>query len=368
MKIICDKITLKEAVTGVSKAVMAKSSVVALEGILLKAEGMQLTLTGYDLEMAITTTIECNVIKSGEIVINSKLLCDMVNKLICEEVEIIVDDNNNITINGDITTYNILGIEAAQFPALPNPDVENTVEIEPKTLQEMVNSTIYAVATDDKRPAHTGELLIFSQGHLKIVALDGFRLAITDRDIVCDKDIKIIVPQKTMHEAANLICDSDENILVNASNRFVIFSTSKYKIISRLIEGEFLDFEGVIPKNVITSVTVEVKKFIEIIERASLIITERLKNPLRIYFNSDGLIEVKCKTALGSVEDEINAQIEGDGIEIGFNYRYLLDALRNSGEEKVKFEINGALNPIKIKPIDNDNFLFLVLPVRFKND
>ncbi len=368
MNIKCDKNILNNAVSGVAKAVSSKSAVPVLEGIHLKAEGLQLTLTGYDLEMAIITTIECNVIKDGEIVINAKLFGEMVRKLMCEEIEIIVDENNNVTIKGDITTYNILGLDAAEFPALPKPDVEKTVEIEPLILNEMVSTTIYAVATDDKRPAHTGELFCFKNGNLKIVALDGFRLAITSHEIMCDKEINIIVPHKTMNETIKLLCEDDENIKIMANKKFVMFSTSKYTIISRLIEGEFLDYENVIPKSSSTTVTVDVKMFIDTIERASLMITERLKNPLRVTFDSEGIINVKCKTTLGSVEDEISAQIDGENVEVGFNNRYLLDALRNSGEEKIVFELNGALSPIKIRPVNSEKFLFLVLPVRFKND
>ncbi len=367
MKIKCDKALLSNAVAGVSKAVAVKSTVPVLEGILLKAEGFQLTLTGYDFEMAIITTIECDVIEQGEVVVSARLFGEMVRKIDSDLIEIEVEDNNSTTIKGGITKYDVLGIDPGEYPSLPNPELEKTVEIEPEILSDMVNTTIYAVATDEKRPAHTGELFCFTQNKLKIVALDGFRLAITEREIVCDKEIEIIIPHKTMSDAVKLLCESDEKINILANKRFVMFFNSTFTIISRLIEGEFLDYEGVIPNTATTTITVDVREFIDVIERASLMITEKLKNPLRILFDSENLIHVNCHTSLGRFEDEITAEIEGESIEVGFNNKYLLDALRNSGQEKVVFEIMGALSPIKIKPLDNDKFLFLVLPVRFKN-
>ena len=147
----------------------------------------------------------------------------------------------------------------------------------------------------------------------------------------------------------------------------MVFTTAGYTIMSRLIEGEFLNYHNVIPKGSRTSVVLNTKEFIETIERASLIITERLKNPLRISF-TEGKVVVRCQTNLGRVVDEFNAQCEGDEVEIGFNNRYLLDALRNARTEQVKLEISGPLSPVKVLPTEGSDFLYLVLPVRFKND
>ncbi len=368
MNISCDKSILNNAVTGVCKAVTSKSALPVLEGILLKAEGFNLTLTGYDFELAIVTTIPVNVKKPGEIVIPAKLFADMVRKFICDEIDIIVDENNNVVVKGGITQYTLVGIDATEYPALPNPEVENTAVIPSEMLCEVINTSIYAVATDDKRPAHTGELFCFSENALRVVALDGFRLAILDRQIECSKDINIIIPQKTLLELVKLISEDETDIKISANRRFIMFSNNKYTVISRLIEGDFLDYNNVIPKEFSTKVIVNTKSFIDVIERASLIITERLKNPLRINFTDDNNIIVNCKTATVSVVDELNAEIIGDAVEVGFNNRYLLDALKNSGCENVVFEINGALSPVAIKPEEGDKFFFLVLPVRFKNN
>ena len=366
MKFSCDKKQFAEAVAGVSKAVTPTSAVPVLQGVLIRAEGFRLELTGYDLEMAITTSIEANVTEPGDIVLTAKLLGDMLRSLSSDEVSVSGDDTLAVTITGGITEYNMMGMAAADFPELPSPGADFAFEIDAAEFEGMVSTTIYAVSTDDKKPAHTGELVSVEQGEVTFVALDGFRLAISKHPIMTDRKIDIVVPAKAMNEAARLMGSCEENIKVDANNRYIVFSAGKYTLMSRLIEGEFLNYRTVVPEGYKTKVTVDVTEFEKAIERCSVIITERLKNPLRITFGED--ISIRCQTPLGRVNDQLPAEIEGEAIEIGFNYRYLLDALRNSGTDRVVLEISGALSPVKVMPAEGDDFLFLVLPVRFKND
>ena len=366
MKMICDRTLLSNAVAGVSKAVTQRSSIPVLEGILMKAEGFSLTLTGYDLEMGITTSIEANVLEPGEVVLSAKLLGDMVRRLSSSEVEITATETNATTIKGGITDFDIMGMNPGDFPELPSPGADHTLDLETHTFREMVETTLFAVSQDDKKPAHTGELFAIEPDKLTVVALDGYRLAIIEKPVKAAKDISIIIPAKTLAEAIKLFTDDDEVVHIAANRRFVVFSSRTYTVISRLIEGDFLDYKRVIPEGYHTRVTVDVRDFSNSIERASLIITERLKNPLRITF--DGNITVRCQTTLGKVVDELDAEIEGEPVEIGFNNRYLLDALRYSRCDKLVFEVSGPLSPVKVLPKDGGDFLFLVLPVRFKND
>lgn len=366
MKMICDRTLLSNAVAGVSKAVTQRSSIPVLEGILMKAEGFSLTLTGYDLEMGITTSIEANVLEPGEVVLSAKLLGDMVRRLSSSEVEITATETNATTIKGGITEFDIMGMNPGDFPELPSPGADHTLDLETPTFREMVEATLFAVSQDDKKPAHTGELFAIEPDKLTVVALDGYRLAIIEKPVKAAKDINIIIPAKTLAEAIKLFTDDDEVVHIAANRRFVVFSSRTYTVISRLIEGDFLDYKRVIPEGYHTRVTVDVRDFSNSIERASLIITERLKNPLRITF--DGNITVRCQTTLGKVVDELDAEIEGEPVEIGFNNRYLLDALRYSRCDKLVFEVSGPLSPVKVLPKDGGDFLFLVLPVRFKND
>ena len=330
MKIICDKTLLSAAIDGVSRAVTPRSTIPALEGILLKAEGFNLTLTGYDMELGIVTTIEANVLEAGDIVLNAKLLNDMVRRMPAGQISISVADNGKTTIQGGVAQFEIQSMPAADFPQLPNTGAEDTLTIQ--------------------------------------TALDGFRLAIVDREVKANKEIRIIVPGKTMNEVLRLLANDDEaEVHISANRRYIVFNTAGYTIMSRLIEGEFLNYKNVIPNGSRTQAVLDTKGFIETIERASLIITERLKNPLRITF-TEGKVIVRCQTSLGRVMDEFAAACEGDEVEIGFNNRYLLDALRNARTEQVRVQLSGPLSPVKILPAEGNDFLYLVLPVRFRND
>ena len=368
MKFECEKSLLASAIEGVSRAITNRSAIPVLEGIYLKAEGFNLTLTGYDMEMGITTTIECNVLVPGETVLEAKLLLSMVSRMPAGDVRIELTDEGQAIISGGVAEFEIPALNASDYPSLPVTGADNTMTIPTSMMRELIEKTIYAVSQDDKKPAHTGELFVIEPGSLTIVALDGYRLAIIQRDVECTRDIRIIIPAKTLQELLKIMGGPDDPVKIDANRRYVVFTTNGYTIMSRLIEGDFLSYESVIPKDKRTRVTVDCKTFINTIERASLIITERLKNPLRISFAEDK-ITVRCQTPLGKVVDEFPpVEMTGEPVEIGFNNRYLLDALRYSKCERMVLEINGPLSPVKILPEDGKDFIYLVLPVRFKNE
>ncbi|WP_294572820.1 DNA polymerase III subunit beta [uncultured Subdoligranulum sp.] len=368
MKFECEKNLLASAIEGVSRAITNRSAIPVLEGIYLKAEGFNLILTGYDMEMGITTTIECNVLVPGETVLEAKLLLSMVSRMPAGDVRIELTDEGQAIISGGVAEFEIPAMNASDYPSLPVTGADNTMTIPTSMMRELIEKTIYAVSQDDKKPAHTGELFVIEPGSLTIVALDGYRLAIIQRDVECTRDIRIIIPAKTLQELLKIMGGPEDPVKIDANRRYVVFTTNGYTIMSRLIEGDFLNYESVIPKEKRTRVTVDCKTFINTIERASLIITERLKNPLRISFAEDK-ITVRCQTPLGKVVDEFApVAMTGDPVEIGFNNRYLLDAMRYSKCERMVLEINGPLSPVKILPEDGKDFIYLVLPVRFKNE
>ena len=368
MKFECEKTLLASAIDGVSRAITNRAAIPILQGILLKAEGFSLTLTGYDMEMGITTTIECNVLVPGEMVLDAKLFGSMVARMPAGTVHVELEDNGTAMVRGGVAEFEIPAMLAGEYPMLPNPGAENTMTVKCGMLKEMIEKTIYAVSQDDKKPAHTGELFVIEPGSLTVVALDGYRLAIIQRDVECSRDIRIIIPAKTLQELLKIMGGPDDDIKIDANRRYVVFTTNGYTIMSRLIEGEFLNYKQVIPEGSRSRVVVDCKQFIDTIERASLIITERLKNPLRITFAPDK-ITVRCQTTLGRVMDEFPPEkMEGDAVEIGFNNRYMLEALRNARSERVLLEINGPLSPVKVLPEEGKDFIYLVLPVRFKNE
>ncbi|MDY2694597.1 DNA polymerase III subunit beta [Gemmiger sp.] len=368
MKFECEKTLLASAIEGVSRAITNRAAIPVLEGIYLKAEGFNLTLTGYDMEMGITTTLECNVLVPGETVLDARLLFSMISRMPAGDVCIELTDEGQAKISGGVVEFEIPAMNASDYPSLPVTGADNTMTLKCGMMREMIEKTIYAVSQDAKKPAHTGELFVIEPGSLTVVALDGYRLAIIKRDVECTRDIRIIIPGKTLQELLKIMGGDEDEVKIDANRRYVVFTTNGYTIMSRLIEGDFLNYEGVIPKDKKTRVTVDCKTFIDTIERASLIITERLKNPLRINFAEDK-VTVRCQTPLGKVVDEF-APIEmaGDAVEIGFNNRYLLDALRYSKCERMVLEINGPLSPVKLLPENGTDFIYLVLPVRFKNE
>ena len=368
MKFECEKTLLASAIEGVSRAITNRAAIPVLEGIYLKAEGFNLTLTGYDMEMGITTTLECNVLVPGETVLDARLLFSMISRMPAGDVCIELTDEGQAKISGGVVEFEIPAMNASDYPSLPVTGADNTMTLKCGMMREMIEKTIYAVSQDAKKPAHTGELFVIEPGSLTVVALDGYRLAIIKRDVECTRDIRIIIPGKTLQELLKIMGGDEDEVKIDANRRYVVFTTNGYTIMSRLIEGDFLNYEGVIPKDKKTRVTVDCKTFIDTIERASLIITERLKNPLRINFAEDK-VTVRCQTPLGKVVDEF-APIEmaGDAVEIGFNNRYLLDALRYSKCDRMVLEINGPLSPVKLLPENGTDFIYLVLPVRFKNE
>ena len=368
MKFECEKSLLASAIEGVSRAITNRAAIPVLEGIYMIAEGFNLILNGFDMEMGFTTTIECNVLVPGETVLDAKLLGSMVSRMPAGNVCIELNDEGQAKISGGVAEFEIPALNASDYPSLPVTGADNTMTLKCGVIREMIEKTIYAVSQDDKKPAHTGELFVIEPGSLTVVALDGYRLAIIQRNVDCSRDIRIIIPSKTLQELLKIMGGADEEVKIDANRRYVVFTTNGYTIMSRLIEGDFLNYESVIPKDKKTRITVDCKTFIDTIERASLIITERLKNPLRISF-TENKITVRCQTPLGKVVDEFApVEMTGDAVEIGFNNRYLLDALRYSKCEKMVLEINGPLSPVKILPENGKDFIYLVLPVRFKNE
>lgn len=367
MKIICNTEILSDACQNVQRAVSSKTTITAIEGILLKASENQLTLTGYDLEVGITTTIEAKVEEEGSIILNARILCDILKKLPGEKVIIEADERQLSVIRCGEVEYKLIGIAADEYPELPSVKGGLPILIEPEILKDMIRQTIFAVAVNDNKVVHTGIKFEITRDQLKLIAVDGFRLAIRTENIkYTGEDMSFVVPAKTLSEVTKLI-DTCDVISMNIGKRHIIFEVGTYSIISRLLDGDFLDYNAALPKSVTTEVKVNVKLIIESIERTSLLITDRLKSPLRCIFD-DNLVKISSVTSLGTANDRINAQIEGNRVEIGFNNRFLLDALKVCDTEDVKISLNGSLSPITLKPIEGENFLFLVLPVRLKND
>lgn len=367
MKINCNAQLLNEACQNVQRVVTSKTTIPALEGILLKAADGKLELTGYDLEVGMITTIDVNVEEEGSIILNAKVLCDILRRLPEEIVSIEADARQACIIRCGEVEYKLVGIDAKEYPELPQVTEVRPVVVDSKTLNDMIHQTIFAVSTNDTKLIHNGVKFEISENQLRLIAVDGFRLAIRNEKIKYNGEpFHFVVPSKTLNEVTKLLDDNDAASL-NIAKRHIIFEIGSYTIVSRLLDGEFLDYTAAIPKSSSTTVMVDVKTFIRSIERTSLLITDRLKSPLRCIFDENS-IKITSSTSLGTAEDRIPAKIEGNRVEIGFNNRFLLDAFRACDCDEVKVSLNGPLSPITIVPPEGDRFLFLVLPVRLRSE
>ncbi len=365
MKIVFNRQILLDALSGVSKAVSPKSTIPAVEGILFVAEQNSTILTGYNFEMVITTQIEADIEEAGSAVLNARLLGDFVRKVDSENIYIGVDERLSTTVKAGIREINFMAVAAADFPELPKPSTESSLTMNGPELREMIDKTLYAVSQDEQKPVHTGTKFILENNMLTLVSVDGYRLAVSTRSVINNQDVSFIVPARTLAEISRIISDEEKEIYINTARRYAVFYLAKYTVMTRLLEGDFLDYKRSIPDSYQTRVKVDVRSMITATELTSLIITDRLKSSVTLNVEADRIV-LDCNTPLGKVHDEIPVKTEGEPVRIGFNNRYLLDALRNSGCDEVYFEINGANRPMKVVPCEGDEFLYLVLPVIIK--
>lgn len=366
MKFSCKTVEIVENVSNVQRAVATKSTISALEGILIRTKNDKIELCGYDLELGIKTYIPASIERQGCTVINAKIFSEIVRRLPEEEVTIEVDNGQVMTIKSGKSIFSIMTINHSDFPEIPQIEDANTTKLPGHLLKSMIKQTIFSISDEDVDLIHAGSLFELEKNRINIVSVDGYRLAVRTEEIENNEELKFVVPKKTLNEIIKLIPDGDDvEVIINVGKKHLLLSINEYQIFSRLLDGEFLDYKSSIPTNASTELIVNSKAFIESVERVALIIIDRTKCPLRCIF-SDDEIKVSCMTNIGKATDELYAHIEGEELEIGFNSKYLLDALKNVDSEEVKIELNGSISPIKIMPKDKENLLYLILPVRLK--
>lgn len=366
MKFICNKQSLYEAINNVSRAVAVKSTISALEGIKVSLTGDTLQLTGYDLEIGIKTEIEVQSEDKGEFIIGSRLFSDMIRRMPADEVTIEVDENLGTKISGGLTEYNIVVLSAEEYPEIPEFDRNDCFTVPQNILKNMINQTIFAVSVNENKPILTGELFDVHGEEFNLVAIDGYRLAVRTEKVNNSEDRSFVVPAKALKEISNLLKEEDDLYCdIYTGKKHIVFDISGYKVISRLLEGEFHNYRGSIPANSATEVIIKTKDFISSLERCALLINERAKAPIKCLFDN-GEVKLSCATIIGKFSDVFPVDIAGPMVEIGFNCRYLLDALKATESDKVKLLMNTGLSPMKIVPLDGDDYTFLVLPVRLK--
>jgi DNA polymerase-3 subunit beta len=368
MKFTCNTSVFAEACNIVQRGVPQKSTIPSTEGIYMQAKNSKLTLTGYDLEVGITTAIDCSVEQDGSIVLNARLLCDILRRLPSAAVTITVDSHNLCKIKSGDSEFSLVGIPANDYPELPTVSGGLPFAIKQGILRDMVKQTIFAVAVQDIKPVHKGIKFEVENNNLRLISCDGFRLAIRNEAIdYAGEDMTFVIPAKTLAEVCKLADDDESNVSLSIGKKFVLFEIGSFRIISRLLEGEFFNYKNAIPAESSTKARVNLKLILDSVERTSLLITSKIKSPVRCVFDENS-IKISSATALGAANDKIPAAIEGKRVEIGFNNTYLTDCLKTVDVDEVLIELSSPVSPIIVKPIEGDNFIFLIIPMRLKNE
>ncbi len=367
MKISCEKMILQSAIATAARAVSPRSSLPVLEGILFQAEGQCLKLTGYDLKKAVYTSVDATVQETGAAVINAKLIYDIVRAMPDGMVNIAVAENTAQVRCGK-AEYNIPVMKATDFPELPEFEEDKSFSMEQGLLKEMINETIFAVSDSESRPVYMGTLFKLEEGVLTMVSVDGYRLALR-KEAVAGADVdNFIVPGSALADVERICGDTDEKITVSISAKHVFFEIGETSLISRRLEGEFLNYKSAIPEKFRYEVTVDRQELLRTVGRVALIVDDKTRIPIRLTF-ADGVVNVRCATVLGSGVDSCICEGNGGGIEIGFNHKYISDALKAAPADEIRICLNTGSAPCVIRPADgSEDFTYLVLPVRLRNE
>lgn len=366
MKFSCEKALLLSAVSTTSRAVASKSSITALEGILIEADA-QLRLTGYNLETGIRTTIPAEIKEKGALVLSARLFGEIIRRM-PDDVVIFTAENYMVNIKCGLSEFNILGTAPEEFPELPTVDQLNSLTLPQSVLRSMIAQTLFAVSDNESRPVHTGSLFEVDENGLTVVSVDGYRLALRHEKVEeyqGELPFSFVVPGSALSEVEK-ICAGEELITVQQGARHIMFQTGETILVCRRLEGDFLAYKKAIPRNNTIKIEGETHTLLQSIERVSLIISDKLKSPLRCVFG-DGVLSISTKTGIGDAADQCMIFGDGNGLEIGFNNKYLMDALKAAPAERLRLEFTSGVAPCVILPAEGEeNFIYMVLPVRLK--
>lgn len=364
----CDNLLLLEACNTVSKYIPAKSPVQVLEGIMFSINGEELKLTGYDMEIGIETVLEVDN-EDGEnsgFVIDYKIIMDILRNMNPGSIRISKTSENNILIEGGVADFNVPCMDYRSYPEMPDIKTTKSITLKQNILMSMIKQTIFAVAQNNAKPVLNGALFDVKSDHLCVVCSDTYKLAIRRENIVSEEEYSFIVPGKVLSELIKIIKNTDDDITISVATKHLIIEFEKTRINSRLIEGQYLGYENLLKKNSTIKTRVKVIDFLNSVERASVIIRDKLKVPLRCTFDIDSVV-LSCKTDEGHrFNDEISAKTEGDSIEIGINNKYLAEVLTACECDEVVFGLSSPLSSIMVTPIDSNSFAFLLSPMRLK--
>ena len=368
MRFTCEKNMLVQGLNIAGRTVAQKSTLSVIEGILCRAED-GLSLTGYNMETGITYRIDAEVTDPGECILPAKLFGDIVRRLPEGPVTVVVDESYKVSIRAGYASFTISAEGAADYPELPDVSSGRSIAIPQKELKDLISGTIFAVSENQSRPIHTGVKFEVEEKSISAIAVDGFRLARrTYRpEGGTGRTFSFVVPAAGLKEVEKILTDSDESAAFTLGVKHILFEIGNATLVCRLLEGDFLDWRRVVPTNCPVKLCAHVSDLAASIERVGLIVSEKYKSPVRCVF-SDQVLLLKTNTTIGAAEDRCAIAGDGKELEIGFNVRYLADALRVVPSEEVVLELTNGLSPIVLTPADDkQDFAYMVLPVRIKN-
>jgi len=369
MRFTCEKNMLVQGLNIAGRTVAQKSSLSVIEGILCKA-GHNLSLTGYNMETAITYEIDAEVSDPGHCILPAKLFGDIIRRLPEGPVTVVVDESYKVSIRAGYASFTISAESAEDYPDLPDVNDGKPIRIPQSELKNLISGTIFAVSENQGRPIHTGVKFEVTENAITAVAVDGFRLArrTWHPEEVLGRNMSFVVPAASLKEVEKILTDCEENAAFTLGNKHILFQIGSATLVCRLLEGEFLDWRRVVPSNCPIKLVANVSDLASSVERVGLIVSEKYKSPVRCVFSHNELM-MRTSTTIGAAEDRCAIAGDGKELEIGFNVRYLADALKAIPSEEVTLELTNGLSPIVLTPVDEkQDFAYMVLPVRIKNN
>lgn len=365
MKLVFTKSNLNKAVGIVMKAVPTRTTMNILECILIDATTNEIKFTGNDMELGIETIVEGEIIEKGKIAIDAKLFSEIVRKLPDNDITLTTDSNNNALITCEKSKFNIAGKSGDDFSYLPAIIKDKMITLSQFQLKEVINQTIFSIAINDNNKMMTGELFEVNEGTLKVVGLDGHRIAI--RNIKLEgrsDDVRVVIPGKTLQEISKILnADAESFVNIYFTNNHVLFEFDQTHVVSRLIEGDYFKISQMLSNDYETKVSINKKEFLDSIDRANLLIREGDKKPIIINI-LNGLLQVNVNSAIGALNEDIDIDKEGKDIMIGFNPKFLMDALRVIDDKNVTMYLVNHKSPCFIRDKE-EKYIYLILPVNF---
>lgn len=367
MRFICPKNILQEKISIAQKAVTGKSTLPVLEGLLIKAAANTITIIGSDADLSIETKCEADVSEVGNIVVDSKLFGDIIRRLPNDNVEIVTLENNTLQISCQKSNFTLIHMNADDYPTLPHINENMVFGVPQGILKNMIKGTIFAVAQDETRPILTGVLFEIKENNLNMVALDGYRLALRKEFLDTDNTISAVIPGKTLSEISKILEDNQETTSITFTTNHILFNLEDTKVISRLLEGEFIKYGSIIPEEYKLKIVARRSEMLNCIERASLMAKEGNTNLIKLNIQEDNLI-ITSNSQLGKVKEELAIILQGQPLQIAFNSKYLIDVLKIMEDEEIVMEFSSSVSPCIVKSKESNGSIYLVLPVRLLNN